>query len=233
MLTTTYADFLISFNHRLDRLDSGYELTGTVVHNVEASVLSAKKHWLTGLLVRAALMVGHSLLPDRVRSKYQLNILKSRTARAVQWVLCAGLWLVYPCLMLIPLRGMMCLLLVLEPPLRSTLRSSLQAIHCMDILHDKPVLPKSKASETPSGMPYYISWLASGKQRASLLQMILVRTLEAQLRSDTWTNTARAWLTYPFAVAETCAEYAFHAVDDTARLWRSQLYESSLFHSGT
>jgi hypothetical protein len=125
MLTTNYDDFLVSFNHRLDRLDSGYELTGTVVHNVEASVLSAKKHWITGLLVRAALMVGHSLLPERVRSKYQLKILDSRVARAVQWTLCALLWLVYPFLMLIPLRGMMCLLLVLEPPLRPILRVSI------------------------------------------------------------------------------------------------------------
>ncbi|KAJ7086460.1 hypothetical protein B0H15DRAFT_350759 [Mycena belliarum] len=122
MLTTNYDDFLISFNHRLDRLDSGYELTGTVVHNVEASVLAAKKHWITGLLVRAALMVGFSLLPERVKSKYQLKILDSRAARAVQWTLCAVLWLIYPFLMLIPLRGMMCLLLVLEPPLRPILR---------------------------------------------------------------------------------------------------------------
>jgi hypothetical protein len=122
MLTTTYDDFLISFNHRLDRLDAGYELTGTVVHNVEASVISAKKHWITGLLVRAALIVGYSLLPERVKCKYQLNILKSRTARGIQRVLCASLWLIYPFLMLIPLRGMMCLLLVLEPQLRPILR---------------------------------------------------------------------------------------------------------------
>ncbi|KAJ6589001.1 Decaprenyl diphosphate synthase-like protein [Mycena capillaripes] len=232
MLTMTYDDFIVSFNHRLDRLDSGYELTGTVVHNVEASVISAKKHWITGVLVRIALMVGHSLLPERVKSKYQLNILNSRTARAVQWMLCAFLWLVYPFLMLIPLRGMMCLLLVLEPQLRPILRSSLQAIHCMDILHDKSVLQKSKGPETASGLPYYVSWLASGKQRPSLLQMVLVQTLEAQLRSDSWINGIRAWLTYPFTIAETFAEYAFYTLDDTVRTWRSQLNESSLFHSG-
>ncbi|KAJ7262720.1 Decaprenyl diphosphate synthase-like protein [Mycena haematopus] len=228
MLTMTYEDFLISFNHRLDRLDSGYELTESVVHNVEASVISAKKHWITGLLVRAALMVGHSLLPERVKSKYQLNILKSRTARVIQRVLCASLWLVYPFLMLIPLRGMICLLLVLEPQLRPILRSSLQAIHCMDILHDKPVIPKSKA---PEALPFYLSWLASGKQRPSLLQMLLVKTLEAQLRSDSWINAIRAWFAYPFTVLETCAEHAVHGIVDTHRTWRSQLQESSLFHS--
>ncbi|KAJ7629478.1 Decaprenyl diphosphate synthase-like protein [Mycena polygramma] len=229
MLTMNYDDFLVSFNHRLDRLDSGYELTGTVVQNVEASVISAKKHWITGLLVRAALMVGHSLLPERVRCKYELNILKSRTARAIQWSLCASLWLVYPFLLLIPLRGMICLLLVLEPQLRPILRSSLQAIHCMDILHDKPVLPKSKGPE--AGLPHYISWLASGKQRPSFLQTVLVRTLQAQLRSDSWLNGIGVWLRYPFIIAETCAESAFETVKETMLMWRSQLKESSLFHS--
>jgi flagellar motor protein MotB len=102
----------------------------------------------------------------------------------------------------------------------------------MDILHDKPIIPKSKGSETASGLPYYVSWLASGKQRPSLLQKILVKTLEAQLRSDTWMNGVRAWFTYLFTIAETCAEYAFYTVEDTVRLWRSQLTESSLFQSG-
>ncbi|KAJ7640491.1 Decaprenyl diphosphate synthase-like protein [Mycena polygramma] len=231
MLTMNYDYFLVSFNHRLDRLDSGYELTGTVVQNVEASVISAKKHWITGLLVRAALMVGHSLLPERVRCKYELNILKSRIARAIQWSLCASLWLVYPFLLLIPLRGMICLLLVLEPQLRPILRSSLQAIHCMDILHDKPVLPKSKGPETASGLPHYVSWLASGKQRPSFLQTVLVRTLQAQLRSDSWFNGIGVWLRYPFTIAETCAESAFETVKETVLMWRSQLKESSLFHS--
>jgi uncharacterized protein (DUF2236 family) len=124
MLTTTYADFLVSFNHRLDRLDAGYELTRKTVHNLEASLTSAKnsKHWVTNLLVRAALMIGHSLLPERVKCKYQLDILKSQTARGIQRVLCALLWLTYPFLMWIPLRGMMCLLLVLEPQLRPVFR---------------------------------------------------------------------------------------------------------------
>ncbi|KAF8147785.1 hypothetical protein K438DRAFT_1867311 [Mycena galopus ATCC 62051] len=219
MLTKTYDDFIISFNHRLDRLDAGYELTGTVVHNVEASAISAKKHWITDILVRAALMIGYSLLPERVKSKYQLNILKSRTARAIQRVLCASLWFVYPFLMLIPLRGTICLLLVLEPQLRPILRSSLQAIHCMDILHDKPVIPKSKGPET---LPFYLSWLASGKQRPSLLQMVLVKTLEAQLRSDSWMNTIRVWFAYPFRIAETCAEHVVYGAADA----------SSLFHLG-
>jgi hypothetical protein len=122
MLTTTYDDFLVSFNRRLDRLDAGYELSGTIMHNIEASIISSKKHWVTGLLVRAAFMIGHSLLPDRVKCKYQLNTLKSRKARIIQRALCASLWLIYPFLVLIPLRGLLCLLLVLEPQLRPTFR---------------------------------------------------------------------------------------------------------------
>ncbi|KAJ7471916.1 Decaprenyl diphosphate synthase-like protein [Mycena latifolia] len=233
MLATTYDDFLIAFNHRVDRLDSGSEFTRTVVHDIEASILSGNKHWITDLLVRAALMVGYSLLPERVKSKYQLEILESRAARAVQWTLCAGLWLIYPCLMLIPLRGVICLLLVLEPELRPILRSSLQAIHCMDILQDKPILANSKGTDSAAGLPYYVSWLVSGKQRPSLLQMVLIRTLEAQLQSGSWTSAIRAWLSYPFIIAETCAESAFYTVDDWMRTWRSQLSESALFHSGS
>lgn len=99
----------------------------------------------------------------------------------------------------------------------------------MDILHDKPVIPKSNEQ---TGLPDYISWLASGKQRPPLLQMVLVKTLEAQLRSDSWTNTIRVWLRYPFTIAETCAEYAVYSVTDIAHAWRSQLKESSLFHLG-
>jgi hypothetical protein len=116
--------------------------------------------------------------------------------------------------------------------LTDSTQSSLQAIHCMDILHDKPVLANSKGAQTPSGLPYYVSWLSSGKQRPSLLQMVLVRTLEAQLQSVSWSRGIRAWLTYPLAVAETCAEYAFYTANDTLQVWRSQLSESSLFHSG-
>jgi hypothetical protein len=100
----------------------------------------------------------------------------------------------------------------------------------MDLLHDKPVIPKSKA-QTVSELPDYVSWLASGKQRPPFLQMILVETLKAQLRSDSWINSIRVWLAYPLTIAETCAEYAAHSLADTVHTWRSQMKESLLFHS--
>jgi hypothetical protein len=103
----------------------------------------------------------------------------------------------------------------------------------MDILHDKPVLANSKESETASGMPSYLQWLSSGKQRPPLLQMVLVRTLETQLKSTSWSSRLHAWAIYPFSIAEACLEAAFCSVDEMVRLWRSQLFESSLFHTGT
>ncbi|KAJ7834709.1 putative undecaprenyl diphosphate synthase-domain-containing protein [Mycena olivaceomarginata] len=232
MLTATYDDFLVSFNRRLDRLDAGYELSGTIMHNIEASIISSKKHWVTGLLVRTAFMIGHSLLPDRVKCKYQLNTLKSRKARITQRALCASLWLIYPFLVLIPLRGLMCLLLVLEPQLRPTFRSSLQMVHSMDVIQDKPVISKPNGTQTVSAPPNYLAWLASGRQRPAMMQLILVRTLEQQLQSDSWINAIRVWSAYPLTIAETCAKCGLRSVQETVTTWRSQFKESSLFHSG-
>ena len=118
LLTKDYDSFLVSFDRRLDILDAGYSITRVVVENVETSVLSAKKNWITGILVRVALMIGFDLLPQRVREKYQLKILSTWWQRAIQKVLIAILWFIYPMLMWLPLRGMICLLLVLEPQLR-------------------------------------------------------------------------------------------------------------------
>ncbi|KAJ7117922.1 Decaprenyl diphosphate synthase-like protein [Mycena crocata] len=104
----------------------------------------------------------------------------------------------------------------------------------MDILHDKPVVANSKdAGTSTSGLPFYTSWLSSGKQRPSLLQMVLVRTLEAQLQSTSWMNGVRVWLKYPTTIAEICVEHVFHTIHESVRLIRSQVHESSLFHSGT
>ena len=119
LLTKDYYS-LLSFNARLDRLaaEEKYKLTCDVVTDVENSVLRAKKRCITSLLVRAALMVGHDLLPERVKVKYQLRMLDSKWKRYTQKILIALLWLIYPLLLQIPLRGMICLLLVLESSLR-------------------------------------------------------------------------------------------------------------------
>ncbi|KAJ7240804.1 Decaprenyl diphosphate synthase-like protein [Mycena rebaudengoi] len=233
LLTSTYDDFLISFGRRLDQLDSGCEITNIVVRNIEASVIEAKKSWLTSIMIRCALMVGFTLLPERVQSKYKLAILRSQSACRVQRVLCAVLWAIYPFLMWIPLRGMICLLLVLEPQLRPALRTSLQTIHRMDLLHDRPSVVPTTTPVTASVRPSYLAWLSAGRFRPSVLQMILVRTLEAQLQSTSWTNGIRTWAAYPYSIAETCFEALFSQVAEKARLCRTQLVEYSLFKSGT
>ncbi|KAF7342539.1 Alkyl transferase [Mycena sanguinolenta] len=232
LLATTYDDFLVSFNRNLELLDGSSEFSTAGIRKLEVSVLSAQTCGITALFIRAALMVGHSLLPERVKPKYRLDILKSRTAQIVQRALCTVVWLVYYSFpMVIPPRGTICLLLVLEPQLRPIFRSSLQMIHCMDILQDKPVIPKSEGQEV-SELPVYISWVGSSQKRPYLLQTILVQTLEAQLRSDSWLNTIRVWFVYPFNIAKTLAQFAIHGVGYTVQMWRSQLKESSLFHSG-
>ncbi|KAJ7791437.1 hypothetical protein B0H14DRAFT_2624993 [Mycena olivaceomarginata] len=120
----------------------GYELSGTIMHNIEASIISSKKHWVTGLL------------------------------------------------------------------------SSLQMVHSMDVIQDKPVISKANGTQTVSAPPNYLAWLASGRQRPAMMQLVLVRTLEQQLQSDSWINAIRV------------------CVQETVTTWRSQFKESSLFHSG-
>lgn len=129
LLTKDYDSFLVSFNKRLDILDAGYSLTRETIFNVEASVLSAKKSWITSILVRAALIIGFDLLPERVKVKYELKILKAWYVRAIQKLTMAILWVIYPMLMWLPLRGMICLLLVLEPQLRPLFMVRLGAFH--------------------------------------------------------------------------------------------------------
>lgn len=123
LLTMNYDDFLVSFNRRLDLLNAGCTLNGAVIGDIEASLIDlGKKRWITSVVLRAALMMGFSLLPERIQSRYRLAVLKSRYARAAQRIMCGMLWAVYPLLPWLPLRGMICLLLVVEPQLRPVLR---------------------------------------------------------------------------------------------------------------
>ncbi|KDR79578.1 hypothetical protein GALMADRAFT_1245135 [Galerina marginata CBS 339.88] len=238
LLSKDYDSFLVSFNRRLDILDAGYSLTRSIVENVEASVLSAKKNWITRILVRVALMIGHDLLPDRVREKYQLKILSTWWQRVIQKVLIAVLWVVYPMLMWLPLRGMICLLLVLEPPLRPLFMSSLQAIHSMDILADKPVYSKSNSQTEKSSeevayeLPSYLLWLESGKDGRPYLQAALVRILAAQLRSAQAASLSRLsigrltpWIHLPGRLAALTVDTVRRSVLDTVSCWKTQIRE--------
>ena len=244
LLAKDYASFLISFRRRLDRLDTGYELARSVVTNVERSALSAKKSWIMGLFIRAGLMVGHELLPQRVRDKYELELLQSWWARLIQKCLCGILWLIFPFLMCIPLREMSCLLLMLKPQLRPIfhvrtsyflcfltrlpiyIQSSLREIHNMDILCDKSTHSKSSAQPTEV-VPTYTTWLASCKNYPPLPQIILVRTLEAQLSS----NPFRAWLiTYPYQIIDACINATFLEADKFIKRRKVEVMESGLYY---
>ena len=261
LLTKDYDSFLVSFDRRLDILDAGYSITRVVVENVETSVLSAKKNWITGILVRVALMIGFDLLPQRVREKYQLKILSTWWQRAIQKVLIAILWFIYPMLMWLPLRGMICLLLVLEPQLRPlfmvryyfnfkyyavadvyTQKSSLQAIHSMDILSDKPVYSKANSQtekskeEVAYELPSYLLWLESGKDGRPFIQAVLVRILEAQLSSARAESISRwslhrltPWLRFPVRLAALTFDTMRKNVLDTVSCWNTQMKESVIF----
>ncbi|KAF7334704.1 Alkyl transferase [Mycena venus] len=225
LLATNHEDFLVSFNRRLDHLDAGCMLNAMVINNIEASLVELrKKRWLTAIILRIALMVGFTLLPERVQSKYQLDVLKSRSARAVQRIICVLLWLVYPFLVWVPLRGIICLLVILEPQLRPVIRSSLQNIHCMDILSDRP-----KFVPDVSATPAYVTWLAGGQVPPPIMQKILVRTLEAQIKCTSWANTLRTWITYPFTIAAICGESTLNCLSQTVARARCQIAESNLF----
>lgn len=99
----------------------------------------------------------------------------------------------------------------------------------MDLLRDQPVPSKAAA---PAVMPAYLTWLAAGQGRAPLAQKVLVQTLEAQIGCVSWPSAARAWLTYPYSIASTCAEHALESAGKAVLRWRCQLAESSLFYSG-
>ncbi|PPQ78863.1 hypothetical protein CVT25_002431 [Psilocybe cyanescens] len=243
LLSKDYDSFLIAFDQRLDILDAGYSLTRVIVENVEGSVLSAKKNIITAILVRIALMIGYDLLPTRVREKYQLKILSTWWQRAIQKILIAVLWVIYPMLMWVPLRGMICLLLVLEPQLRSIFMSSLQAIHSMDILSDKPVYSKGDTSAPKSEeaiayeLPSYLLWLESGKDGRPFLQAVLVRILATQLNSAQAASQSRwsagrlmPWLQLPGRLFALALESIRQNVVDMVSCWRTQLKESMTFN---
>ncbi|KAK7051901.1 alkyl transferase [Favolaschia claudopus] len=228
MLPSTYDEFLISFNKRLDNLDG---LANSFVELVEtATTTSERKNSFFRMFTYIQLMIGHSLLPERAKSRIPLNIiLKSRSARIIQLILCAVLRLVYPWIVSLPLRGVICLMLVLHPELRPIF----QTIHSIDILSDKPTISSSsnlpELSSSSGQATSYVQWLAHGvrNQRPPLLQILLVKTLASQLQSD---SRFDVWLSYPFEIARICAKYAGMNVNDTVQRWRVELKKSSLFH---
>ena len=122
LLSKDYESFLVLLDKHLDVLDLGHspDLTRSIVQSIEIPILTGKMKWITRIVARAALMIGFDLLPQRVRDRdqYQLRVLSTPCQRAIQKIMIAVLWFFYPALMWLPLRGMICLMLILEPGLR-------------------------------------------------------------------------------------------------------------------
>jgi len=122
LLSKDYESFLISLDKHLDALDLGHspDFTRSIVQSIEIPILTGKMKWITRIMARGALMIGFDLLPQRVRDRdqYQLKVLSTPCQRAIQKILIAVFWFFYPALMWLPLRGMICFMLVLEPCLR-------------------------------------------------------------------------------------------------------------------
>ena len=107
----------------------------------------------------------------------------------------------------------------------------------MDILLDKPIY-NTKQEHTdpflhlqpsrPSSLPSYVTWLTlhSGKDRPTILQLILVRTLEAQLSP----NQFLAWLCYPWRVLFTITNGIRLNIRDAFEKTRSRIKESRIFY---
>ena len=118
LMSKDYESFLILF---LDVLDSGHSLnfTRSLFQSIETAPMTAKMNWISRFFYTAGLMIGFDLLPQRVRDQYQLKLLSTWWRRAIQKILIAMLWFFYPMMMWLPPRGLICLVLILQPQLRS------------------------------------------------------------------------------------------------------------------
>src|ERR1700761_3828429 len=96
----------------------------------------------------------------------------------------------------------------------------------MDSLTDKPI--SSEFSTEPTNVVLsYTAWLSSGREYPPLLQIILVRTLEAQLSS----NPFRAWLiTYPYQIIDACIGATFLQADRFIKRRKAEIMESKLYY---
>jgi hypothetical protein len=102
----------------------------------------------------------------------------------------------------------------------------------MDIIFDKPLYSRQpstgdKKTEVAQELPSYISWLESGKDDCPLLQVVLIRVLEAQIS----THQFKAWIKLPFRITYAIFKAAFKSMRDTTLAWRTQVAESRLFHN--
>lgn len=120
LMSKDHESFLILLNKHLDVLDSGHSLnfTRSVFQSIETAPTTAKMSCFSRIFLAAGLMTGFDLLPQRVRNQYQLKLLSTWWQRAIQKILIGVLWFFYPMTMWLPPRGLICLILILQPQLR-------------------------------------------------------------------------------------------------------------------
>ncbi|CAK5283456.1 unnamed protein product [Mycena citricolor] len=176
MLSSSYPDFISAFSARIDSLSTECKLTSDIIFSLEASILvSTRMRWITSLGLRAAFLVGHTLLPEELKAQYVLAGVRSPVSRMVQRVLCALLWLLYPLLLWLPLRGLIAFVIFLEPSMKGVVSSTLRTIHSMDVIEDRPIPTSASGIEHAD----YIDWLEnSGRIRPSFLQRAFISLLK-------------------------------------------------------
>ena len=116
-LARDYDSFLTSFHRHIDRHPA--KVTQEMITSIETAILDTEMKWVTSVLLRASLMIGHDLLPEKVKQRYEFRVLDSPMKKLSQGTLCATLWFIYPFLPSLSMRGLLSLFLIFEPGLRS------------------------------------------------------------------------------------------------------------------
>ncbi|KAH9481056.1 Isoprenyl transferase [Psilocybe cubensis] len=255
LLARDYESFMAMFNRQLDLLDHGHSASQKLVEEIENAATTSNIKWPTAILFRLGLMIGHDLLPEKLRNQYQLKALRSPWQRCLQKIVISVLWLVYPVLMWLPLRGVITLLLVLEPSTRSIFmvrtlvlffflrnatedeQSSLQAIHSMDTMNNLPIFHGTPDPASILASSSYLQWLDSGKDGRPFLQVILVRILEVQLMSAhaaqySWwpiMGSLYPWLMLPGILAWESMASLYRTTKGFMESFRTKFKESTTF----
>ena len=124
LLARDYDGFLVSFRARLDAItpreaESKLSLRPRMINKLSEANAALGTTWFTQCLLRSAWFVGVSLLPDDVRSAYELPAMPRGSAsiivRTFTWLL-DMLYLRFPWL---PLRGVVALVCAFEPEIRT------------------------------------------------------------------------------------------------------------------
>jgi uncharacterized protein (DUF2236 family) len=115
-----YPSFLASFSARLNKLPSHPPPLNNILAE-EILSFDFKANPLTKLIIRLAVLIGMDLLPERVRESYATQLENMKGRKMEKYLLDGLLWSIYPFLPWISLRGVMTLLLILEPDLRNVM----------------------------------------------------------------------------------------------------------------